>query len=141
MSAPPSPSTLRPRVSAPLKAPGPSHTAKPEVSRSRRSEWKPSQYTASRPTTRTEILACIRSYETGNQDGRTGEDYGSVAPPYYGAYQFDRSTFDGVASRHAPRLRGVRPDQASRTDQGAMAWWLYGERGLQPWGLKARHNC
>lgn len=52
---------------------------------------------------------------------------------YYGAYQFDRTTWNGVAARHMPWLVGVSPHTASPEDQDAMAWWLWQERGTAPW--------
>jgi hypothetical protein len=58
---------------------------------------------------------------------------------YRGAYQFDRPTWNGVASRHAPRLVGVDPAAASPADQDAMARALYGERGARPWPQCGRH--
>ena len=53
--------------------------------------------------------------------------------PYYGAYQFNQPTWDGVAGRHYPRLVGVDPRDAAPADQDRMAYALYGERGWQPW--------
>lgn len=52
---------------------------------------------------------------------------------YRGAYQFDRSTWNSVAERHAFHLVGVDPAAASPGDQDAMAFALYGERGARPW--------
>lgn len=58
---------------------------------------------------------------------------------YRGAYQFDRSTWNSVASRHVPRLAGVDPAAASPADQDAMAFALYVERGARPWPHCGRH--
>jgi hypothetical protein len=58
---------------------------------------------------------------------------------YRGAYQFDRSTWNSVASRHAPHLVGVDPAAAAPADQDAMALALYGERGWRPWPHCGRH--
>jgi hypothetical protein len=58
---------------------------------------------------------------------------------YRGAYQFDRSTWDSVASRSAPNLVGVDPAAASPADQDAMALALYTERGASPWPECGRH--
>ncbi len=58
---------------------------------------------------------------------------------YRGAYQFDRPTWDSVASRHAPHLVGVDPAAAAPADQDAMAHALYRERGAQPWPQCGRH--
>jgi hypothetical protein len=68
-------------------------------------------------------------------------DYSITNPSgrYRGAYQFDRSTWDGVARRHHPHLVGVDPAAASPADQDAMAQALYGERGAQPWPTCGRH--
>lgn len=79
------------------------------------------------------ILNCIAHYEShGN--------YAAVNPAgYYGKYQFDQSTWDGVASRHNPDYVGVRPDQAPPGVQDQLALALYNERGLQPWPTPARY--
>ena len=58
---------------------------------------------------------------------------------YRGAYQFDRSTWNSVAERHAPRLVGVDPAAAAPADQDAMALALYNERGSRPWPHCGRH--
>lgn len=52
---------------------------------------------------------------------------------YFGAYQFDRTTWNGVAARWKPWLIGVRPDLASPADQDAMVRALWSERGRNPW--------
>ena len=58
---------------------------------------------------------------------------------YRGAYQFDRTTWDSVASRHSPRLVGVDPAAAAPADQDYMALALYSERGARPWPHCGRH--
>jgi hypothetical protein len=58
---------------------------------------------------------------------------------YRGAYQFDRSTWDSVATRNDPSLVGVDPAAASPADQDAMALALYHERGARPWPHCGRH--
>ena len=58
---------------------------------------------------------------------------------YRGAYQFDRSTWNSVAERHAPHLVGVDPAAASPAEQDAMALALYSERGARPWPHCGRH--
>ncbi len=58
---------------------------------------------------------------------------------YRGAYQFDRSTWNSVAERHAPHLVGVDPAAAVPADQDAMALALYSERGARPWPHCGRH--
>ena len=71
----------------------------------------------------------------------SGGDYSITNPSgkYRGAYQFDRSTWDSVAGRHAPALVGVDPAAASPADQDAMAMALYSERGDGPWPHCGRH--
>jgi peptidoglycan hydrolase-like protein with peptidoglycan-binding domain len=58
---------------------------------------------------------------------------------YRGAYQFDRSTWNSIARRHAPHLVGVDPAAALPADQDAMALALYSERGARPWPHCGRH--
>jgi len=59
---------------------------------------------------------------------------------HYGAYQFTIQTWNDVASRHAPRLVGVLPSQASVADQDFLAQKLYDERSWTPWPVcGARH--
>jgi hypothetical protein len=58
---------------------------------------------------------------------------------YRGAYQFDRTTWDSVASRHATGLVGVDPAAAAPADQDYMALALYSERGASPWPHCGRH--
>ncbi len=59
---------------------------------------------------------------------------------HYGAYQFTIQTWNDVASRHAPRLVGVLPSQASMADQDFLAQKLYDERSWTPWPVcGARH--
>lgn len=71
----------------------------------------------------------------------SGGDYSITNPSgkYRGAYQFDRSTWNSVAGRHAPALVGVDPAAASPADQDAMALALYTERGARPWPHCGRH--
>jgi Transglycosylase-like domain len=70
-----------------------------------------------------------------------GGDYSITNPSgkYRGAYQFDRSTWNSVAERHAPALVGVDPAAAAPADQDAMALALYTERGARPWPHCGRH--
>lgn len=81
-----------------------------------------------------EQWAALRQCESGG-------DYAITNPSgkYRGAYQFDRSTWNSVAERHAPRLVGADPAAASPADQDAMALALYGERGPRPWPNCGRH--
>jgi hypothetical protein len=75
------------------------------------------------------------------RDCESGGDYTITNPSgkYRGAYQFDRTTWDSVASRHDPALVGVDPAAASPAEQDAMAYALYTERGAQPWPHCGRH--
>jgi hypothetical protein len=68
-------------------------------------------------------------------------NYSALNPSgrYRGAYQFDRPTWNSVASRHAPHLVGADPAAASPADQDAMALALYRSRGAQPWPHCGRH--
>jgi phage shock protein A len=73
---------------------------------------------------------CTFSYESGG-------DYTIVSPDgvYYGAWQFDISTWNSVAARIGRNdLVGVLPSQASPADQDALAYALWLDRGNQPWG-------
>lgn len=71
----------------------------------------------------------------------SGGDYSiaSGSGTYRGAYQFDRSTWNSVAERHASHLVGIDPAAASPADQDAMALALYSERGARPWPHCGRH--
>ncbi len=75
------------------------------------------------------------------RDCESGGNYAITNPSgkYRGAYQFDRSTWNSVAERHAPHLVGLDPAAASPADQDAMALALYGERGASPWPQCGRH--
>jgi len=75
------------------------------------------------------------------RDCESGGDYLITNPSgkYRGAYQFDRSTWDSVASRHASALVGIDPAAASPAEQDAMAMALYSERGAGPWPHCGRH--
>jgi hypothetical protein len=75
------------------------------------------------------------------RDCESNGDYAitSRTGKYRGAYQFDRSTWNSVAERHAPHLVGVDPAAASPADQDSMALALYSERGARPWPHCGRH--
>jgi hypothetical protein len=75
------------------------------------------------------------------RDCESNGDYTITNPSgrYRGAYQFDRSTWNSIAERHAPRLVGVDPAAALPADQDAMALALYSERGARPWPHCGRH--
>jgi len=57
---------------------------------------------------------------------------------YRGAYQFDQTTWDGVAERHFPWLMGIDPINAAPWWQDSMARALWSERGSQPWPICGR---
>jgi hypothetical protein len=75
-------------------------------------------------------LASIRACESGG-------NYGAVSSSgaYRGAYQFDRGTWNSVASRNNPALVGQDPASAAPADQDAMASALMAERGHSPWPI------
>lgn len=78
-------------------------------------------------------LAALRRCESGG-------DYTIVdhAGTFRGAYQFNRSTWDGVAARHFEWLVGVDPAEADPWWQDVMARALYSERGRAPWPVCGR---
>lgn len=86
------------------------------------------------------FLICTRAHESDRGDkggfGLHDQGYQAVSPggTYRGAYQFDRNTWNSVASRWAPHLVGRDPASAWVIDQDLLAWALYQERGNQPWG-------
>ena len=65
----------------------------------------------------------------------SGDNYRAVSASgsFRGAYQFNRQTWNGVASRHFPWLVGMDPAAAAPFFQDAMARALIRERGRQPW--------
>lgn len=67
----------------------------------------------------------------------SGGNYAITDPSgtYRGAYQFDRTTWNSVASRHFPTWVGIDPATAPSLVQDAMARALYLERGRQPWPI------
>lgn len=81
-----------------------------------------------------EKWAALRECESGGNYSIT-----SASGKYRGAYQFDRSTWNSVASRFAPDLVNVDPAAATPADQDAMASALYSERGARPWPHCGRH--
>jgi hypothetical protein len=78
--------------------------------------------------------AALRNCESGGNYSIT-----NPSGKYRGAYQFDQSTWNSIAGRHAPGLVGVDPAAASPSDQDAMARALYSERGSDPWPQCGRH--
>jgi hypothetical protein len=71
----------------------------------------------------------------------SGGNYSAVSSSgaYRGAYQFSRSTWNSVASRHHPHLVGVDPAAAAPADQDAMAMSLFRMSGSSPWPHCGRH--
>jgi hypothetical protein len=65
----------------------------------------------------------------------SGDNYEAVSAygTFRGAYQFSRSTWDSVASRHFDFLVGVDPIEADPAWQDVMAKALWSERGRAPW--------
>jgi hypothetical protein len=73
-------------------------------------------------------LARLRQCESGGNYGIV-----SASGAYRGAYQFHRTTWNSVASRHYPHLVGVDPARAAPFDQDRMARALWAEQGRRPW--------
>jgi hypothetical protein len=73
-------------------------------------------------------LAAIRNCESGG-------NYRAVSSSgtYRGAYQFNQSTWNGVAQRHHALLVGKDPITAHPAQQDMMARALYSERRGSPW--------
>lgn len=65
------------------------------------------------------------------------DNYGAISRSgtYRGAYQFDQTTWDGVAQRHFPWLVSIDPIHADPWWQDSMARALWSERGKQPWPI------
>ncbi len=70
----------------------------------------------------------------------SGGNYRAVSKSgsFRGAYQFNRSTWNGVANRHYSLYVGVDPAAAPPVVQDAMAQALWGERGRGPWPVCGR---
>jgi hypothetical protein len=78
------------------------------------------------------FLACTRAHESDTAGG-----YQALSPDgiYRGAYQFDQTTWNSVAtSIGRGDLSGVNPAAANPADQDLLATALYEMRGNQPWG-------
>ena len=81
-----------------------------------------------------EGLARLRACESGG-------NYSAVNPSgaYRGAYQFSRTTWNGVARQHYPWLNGTDPAAAHPRDQDMMTRALWATGGRRHWphcGLK-----
>ena len=124
------PTTAAPTTAAPETTAGPVTTAEPETTAapdSTAGEVEETTTTVYGPTA--EQWSDLRDCESTNR-------YGVVDPTgrYYGAYQFWIPTWDDIAARHdRPDLVGVPPNEASNADQDQMAFWLWEERGPNPW--------
>jgi hypothetical protein len=57
----------------------------------------------------------------------------SKSGTYRGAFQFDQSTWDSIASRHWPSAVGMDPAAAPAFLQRHLARKLWRERGPRPW--------
>jgi hypothetical protein len=73
-------------------------------------------------------LARLRACESGG-------DYRAVSSSgaYRGAYQFSRGTWNSVAGKYYPQLRGVDPAAAAPADQDHMARALWATGGPRNW--------
>lgn len=83
------------------------------------------------------IVRCINKYETGGR-------WNAYNPPYYGAAQWQQTTWDSAGGK---QWDGVRPDRAPSREQIKRTLRLIEIRrskGLSPlakWGHAVRHNC
>jgi hypothetical protein len=78
-------------------------------------------------------LARLRQCESGG-------NYRAVSANglYRGGYQFHRTTWNSVASKHYGHLRGVDPAAASPYDQDRMTRALWAMSGRTPWPVCGR---
>ncbi|UDY34299.1 transglycosylase family protein [Dermatobacter hominis] len=78
-------------------------------------------------------LARLRACESGG-------NYGIVSSNglYRGAYQFHRTTWNSVAAKYYPHLRGVDPAAAAPYDQDRMARALWATGGPRNWPVCSR---
>ncbi|HNI34592.1 MAG TPA: transglycosylase family protein [Microthrixaceae bacterium] len=80
-----------------------------------------------------EQLARLANCESGgNPQAR------SSSGTYHGLYQFNQSTWNGVARSVLPEYVGTAPSAAPREVQDAMARALYNARGRSPWPVCGR---
>lgn len=87
-----------------------------------------SQFGKHRAVASDSSLQALRNCESGG-NYRAVSSNGS----YRGAYQFSRSTWNSVASRHYPFAVGADPANSAGFVQDAMARALISERGRSPW--------
>jgi hypothetical protein len=81
-----------------------------------------------------EDFACFRACTIERETHGT---YGGVSKngQYHGAWQFDQRTWDSnAAASGRTDLVGVPPEQATPSDQDAVAYDTYSRRGKSPWG-------
>ena len=57
---------------------------------------------------------------------------------YFGLYQFDQRTWNGIAQTVAPEYVGVNPADAAPEFQTMMARGLHAQRGRSPWPVCGR---
>ncbi len=69
------------------------------------------------------------------RDCESGDDYSAIGGGgrYRGAYQFRRSTWNGLSRRWYPWLEGQDPARTETWWQDAMARALWSESGSSPW--------
>lgn len=80
-----------------------------------------------------EHLACLRSYETGDANGRTGGDY-TARGTFDGAYQYIQSTWNSFAEQSGnSRWVGVNPADAPPAVQDAVTWWALTNGHARDW--------
>lgn len=76
------------------------------------------------------VLDCIARHE-GNPPYTNGL---GIVKTYRGRYQFDQSSWDGVAAKYGrPDLVGVDVAAAAPADQDDMAWRYFQASGYSPW--------
>jgi hypothetical protein len=65
----------------------------------------------------------------------SGGNYGALSHggTYRGAYQFSRTTWDGVARQHFPEYVGIDPATADPRVQDVMTRALWSTNGPRPW--------
>jgi len=78
-------------------------------------------------------LARLRACESGGNYQAV-----SASGAFRGAYQFSRSTWNGVAVANFPQYKGVDPATASPEVQDAFTRALYAQLGGKPWPVCGR---
>ena len=79
------------------------------------------------------FLTCLRSYETGDANGRTGGDY-TADGTFKGAYQYLQSTWNAFARKagYADWV-GVNPAEVPPAVQDAVTWWAVTHGHARDW--------